>query len=357
MKLFEEMERRGHEELIFNYFKDVELQMIISLHDTTLGKTIGGLRMNQYASEMDAVIESLRLSQVMTYQSAAADVDSGGGNALLLGNPLTDKNEAYFRAVGRFVESLKGKLVIAPDLGTDIQDFKYIQRETDYSIFREDIKDNTKSSARITAHGLYWGIKACAKKIFGNSALTGRSFAIQGLGTVGKNIVDYLKNEDKPLRLYVSDLVYDNIKEVEDKYPDVEVLKPTEILYCESDFLVPCAVGSIIDENNIDKLKCKIIAGSAYNIFSREELIERVFQKGILYAPVFIIAAGELFLLDKNLKLAGSEITPEGTKIIYDVMHGLLQRAADRGVSPYQLAKELAIKRYKEIDRINNILC
>ncbi|MCU0287124.1 MAG: leucine dehydrogenase [Acidobacteria bacterium] len=356
MKLFEEMEKAGHEELIFNYFKDVDLQMIISIHDSTLGKTIGSLRMNnKYNSDMDAIIESLRLSELMTYQAATADVDSGGANALLLGNPKTDKNEAYFRAVGRFIESLKGKMIIAPDLGTDIQDFKYIQRETNHTIFESDVDQKSRPAAQITAHGLYWGIKACAKKVFGTSDLTGRRFAVQGLGDVGKNIVDYLKKEKTIL--YVSDLIYDNIKLVEDKYPDVEVLLPDDILTVETDFLVPCAVGSIIDENNIDNLKCKVIAGSAYNIFTDEDLLEKLFQNKILYAPAFIIAAGDLFLLDRNLKLKSMEICLEETKIIYNIMLDILYRAEDQGIIPDKLAREEAMKRYKEIDRINNILC
>ncbi len=356
MKLFEEMEKRGHEEVIFNYFKDVDLKMIVSLHDTTLGRTVGGLRMNnKYNSDMDAVIESLRLSQVMTYQGATAETDSGGANALLLGDPKTDKNEAYFRAVGRFVESLKGRLIIAPDLGTDAGDFRHIQRETDNTIFDEDIRDNTKPAARIAASGVYWGIKACAKTIFGTSELAGRSFVIQGLGTVGKNVVDYLKEENT--RVYISDLVYDNIKEVEDKYPDVEVLKPSEVLTRECDFLVPCAVGSIINNDNIEQLKCKVIAGSAYNIFSHEELIEVVFKKGILYAPVFLIAAGDLFLLDKNLKLGSVEKNRERTQIIYSMLLDILNRASEQDIAPYRLAKTDAMKRYSEIDRINNILC
>lgn len=356
MKLFEEMEKRGHEEVIFNYFKDVGLKMIVSLHDTTLGKAVGGLRMNdRYESDMDALIESLRLSQVMTFQSATADVDSGGANALLLGNPKKDKNEAYFRAVGRFVESLKGRLIIAPDLGTDAYDFKYIQRETDHTIFGEDIEDSSKPAARITANGVYWGIKACAKKIFGTSDLSGRSFAVQGLGTVGQSVVSYLKQENTVL--YVSDLVYDNIKEVEDKYPDVRVIKPSELLYQECDFLVPCAVGSIINNENIHKLKCKVIAGSAYNIFTNEELIEEIFRKGILYAPVILIAAGDLFLLDKNLKLGSVEKNLGRTQIIYNLLLEILYRAEERGISPYQLAKEDAVKRYSEIDCVNNILC
>ncbi|HLP59939.1 MAG TPA: Glu/Leu/Phe/Val dehydrogenase dimerization domain-containing protein [Candidatus Deferrimicrobium sp.] len=356
MKLFEEMEKRGHEELIFNYFKDVDLQMIISMHDSTLGRTIGSLRMNnRYHSDMEAIIESLRLSEVMTYQAATADVDSGGANTLLIGNPKKDKTEAYFRAVGRFVESLKGKMIIAPDLGTDAQDFKYIQRETNHTIFGSDVEDKTRPAAQITAHGLYWGIKACAKKVFGVSDLAGRSFAVQGLGDVGKNIVDYLKKEKTII--YVSDLIYDNIKLVEDKYPDIEVLLPDEILNVETDFLVPCAVGSIIDENNVDKLKCKVIAGSAYNIFTNDDLLDTVSQKGILYAPAFIIAAGDLFLLDRNLKLRSMEKCLEETKIIYNILSDILTRADDLGIIPDKLAREEAMKRYKEIDRINNILC
>lgn len=354
MKIFEEMEKRGHEELIFNYFKDVDLQMIISLHDTTLGKCIGGLRMSKYDSDMDAVIESLRLSQTMTYQGATAETDCGGGSAILLGDPKTDKNEAYFRAVGRFIESLKGKLITAPDLGTEAQDFKHIQRETGSTIFGEEIKDNSRPTAQITAYGVYWGIKACAKQVFGTADLSGRTLAVQGLGNVGKFIVNYLKQENTTL--YVSDLVYDNIKEVEDKFHDLTIVKPSEILCADVDIAVPCAVGSVIDESNIDHLKCKVIAGSALNIFAHEELAEKVYEKGILYAPA-LIAAGDLFLLDRKMKLGKVEEKLEGTKIIYNVLLDILQRAQDQGISPRQLAIRDAMERYRKIDNINNILC
>jgi leucine dehydrogenase len=355
MNLFEEMEKRDHEELIFNYFKDVDLKMIVSLHDTTIGKTVAGLRMSQYNSDAEAVIESLRLSQTMTVQGATAEIDSGGGNAILVGNPKTDKNEAYLRAVGRFVESLKGRLIVSPDLGTDAQDFKHIQRETQYTIFREQIKDNTKPTAQITAYGVYWGIKACAKKVFGTSDLSGRSFAVQGVGNVGRYIVDYLKQENT--KIYVSDLVYDNIKEVEDRHPDVEVIKPGAILFMDTDFVVPCAVGSIFDKENIDLLRCKVIAGSALNTFTDEALIEDVYKKGIVHAPSFLIAAGDLFLLDKNLKLGKVEEKLEGTKIIYNLMLDALQEASERGVSPHQVVKEGAMERYRQINCINHILC
>jgi len=357
MKIFDEMEKRGHEELIFNYFGDVDLKLIISLHDTTLGRAIGGLRMNQYDSEMDAIIESLRLSQGMTYQCVTADTDGGGGNALLYGNPKTDKNEAYFRALGRFIESLKRKLNIYPDLGTDVLDFKYIQRETGNTIFDKEIDDSSKSTARITAYGVYWGIKACAKEVFTRDNLSGLSFAVQGLGNVGKILVDLLLKEKATL--YISDLVYDNIKVIEDRHPDadVHVVKPDELLYQETDFIVPCAVGSIIDAANVDRLNCKVIAGAAYNIFADESLIEKAHENNILYAPAFVISAGDLFLLNKNLKLGDVESSQDRTKIIYDILLDILRRARSRSISPYQVAKEDAIERYKKIDQIKNILC
>jgi len=355
MKIFEEMEKRDHEELIFNYFKDVDLKMIISLHDSTLGKTIGGLRMSEYTSDMEAIIDSLRLSQIMTYQGATAETDSGGGSAIILGNPKTNKTEPYLRAVGRFVESLKGRLILSPDLGTEALDFKHIQKETDNTIFSEEIGENTKPTAKITACGVYWGIKACAKHTFGTSELDGRTFAIQGVGNVGKYVVEYLKQENT--KIYISDLVYDNIKEVEDKYTDIEVLKPSSLLFMESDFLVPCAVGSIINQDNYTLLRSKIIAGSALNIFSSDDLIEKIYQLGILYAPSFLIAAGDLFLMDRNLKLGDIEKKLDRTQIIYNRLLDILQRSADQGISPHRLAKEDAMERSRKIDSIKNILC
>jgi len=358
MKIFEEMEKRGHEELIFSYSEGMDLKVIMTIHDSTLGKTIGGLRMANYSSDMEAVEESLKLSQSMTYQSATADKDCGGCNVMLLGNPQYDKSEAFFRALGRFVQGLKGRITIYPDLGTEIKDFEYIQRETDYTIFKnlEDYeKSQEKPSAKITASGVYWGIKACAKTVFGTSSLSGLTFSIQGLGNVGKEVVHYLKKEDTTL--YVSDLIYDNIKEMEDEYTDIRIVKPDEILYKEVDFLVPCAAGSIITKDNIDEIHCKVIAGAAYNIFAEERLIEIIHNKGILYAPDFVISSGDLFLLDQKLKLSEITKAEEETKIIYTTLLALLNRAKMNNISPYQLAVEEAVRRYREIDHIKNILC
>jgi len=355
MKIFEEMEKRGHEQLIFNYFEEVDLKLIISLHDTTLGRVIGGLRLSEYASDMDAIIESLKLSQLMTLQSATAEVDSGGGNVILLGDPRKVKNEPYFRALGRYIESLRGRIYIQPDLGTDSQDFKYIQRETDYTIFEKDRKNEAKPSSEVTASGVYWGVKACAKRAFGTSDLAGRTFAVQGIGDVGKNVVHALKQEDT--KLYISDLVYDNMKEMEDRYPDIEIVRPEDILFLDVDFLVPCATAGIITPENVGQLRCQVIAGSAQHIFTDESLIQDFHQQGILYAPDFVISGGDLFLLDNHLKMVSPEEAHEGTKIIYNLLLDILQRAHIKGVPPYEIAQADAMARYQKIDLIKNILC
>ncbi len=355
MKIFEEMEKRGHEELIFSYNESTNLKAIIALHDTTLGKSVGGIRMSCYENDDAAVAEALRLSQIMTYQSATADVDCGGGAIVLQGNPITEKSEAFFRALGRFLESLKGRLVIFPDLGTDASDFRYIQRESIHTIFSKTIADRSKPSAQITAYGVYWGIKACAKMIYGSPSLNGLTFAVQGLGNVGKFLVQYLKQEDT--HLVISDLIYDNIKEIEDKYPDTTIVRPNEILNQEVDFFVPCAKGNLIDADILKKMHCRVIAGAAYSVFKTDNLIEQAHEHGILYAPDFVISAGDLFHLNDDLKLTEIEQALEGAQIIYDVMLQILKRAQELKVSPYSIALEQAHERYQKIDRIKDILC
>jgi leucine dehydrogenase len=355
MKIFEEMEARGHEELIFNYFEDVDLKLIVGLHDTTPGRTLGGLRMTLHANESEGIKELLQLSQIMTHQCAIADIDSGGGSALLVGNPQFDKNEAYFRAAGRFIEGLKGRISIFPDMGTDIADFRHLQRETDRTIFGGELDDNTKPSADFTAMGVYWGLKACAKIAFGSTELSGKVFAVQGLGKVGKSLAGYLIEDGA--ELIVSDFIYDNIKEIEDTHRGITVVRPEKLLDCNFDFFVPCAAGSIIDDKILSSLTCRVIAGSAYNIFTEERLIEEAFRKNILYAPDFVISAGDLFLLDSNLKLGSIENAKDATRKIFDILLDILIRAEERNVPPFTIAIEDSRQRYKKIDQIKNILC
>ncbi len=354
MGIFELMEKHGHEEVLFCYNKPTQLKAIIAIHNSTLGNAVGGCRLWRYESEEEALVDALTLSRIMTYQSAVADSDTGGGKAVLCKDLEGDTDEAYFRALGRFVEGLKGRFITYPDLGTDTQDMKYIKRETSYVLPYESPTGIKAESADLTAHGVYWGMKACVKEIYGISSLDGLTIAIQGVGSVGKRLVDCLKNEK--VKLLVTDLNYDSIKDVQDKYPDTQVLRPDEILSSECDILSPCALGPVITQKNISQLKCKIIAGAAYDIVEDVKLCNQLFEMGILYAPDFVINAGELFLTEDALKVLSKQEALDSVKKIYNIMAKVIAISKKDNISPYEAACKMAEERIKRVGAVKSIL-
>jgi len=364
MGIFELMEKHGHEELLFCYNKPTKLKAIIAIHNTTLGNAIGGCRLWKYKSEEEALLDALKLSEIMTYQSAVADSDTGGGKAVLWKDFEEETDEAYFRAFGRFVKGLKGRFITYPDLGTDTQDMKYIRRETPYVLLYGSPTGMSEGSAQtggkaesaeITAHGVYWGMKACVKELYGVSSLDGLAVAIQGVGSVGRKLADCLKQEE--VRLIVTDLNYDSIKDVQDKYPDTDVVQPEEILGVDCDILSPCALGPVVTKETISKLRCKIIAGAAYNIVEDPKLCVKLWRMGILYAPDFVINAGELFLTEDALKILSKEEALASVKKIYDIMAKVIAISKREDISPYQAAYRMAKERIKRVGAVKSILC
>lgn len=355
MGLFEKMEEHGHEQLIFCYNQPTHLKAIIAIHDTTLGQAVGGCRLWKYTSEEEAIQDALILSEIMTYQSAISDSDTGGGKIVLWHDFEEETDEAYYRALGRFVEGLKGRIVTYPDLGTDTQEMKYVRRETEHVLFYETSSGLRAESSELTAYGVYWGMKACVKELYGVSSLDGLTVAIQGVGSVGQILAAYLKQEK--VKLVVTDLNYDSIKKVQDKYPDSIITRPEEILTYKCDILSPCALGPVFTKKNIDLLNCRIIAGGAYNVLENSSLAEELFKKGILYAPDFVINSGELFLTADALKILSREEALASAKKIYDIMAKVLAISKREKVSPYQAAYKLAKERIKKVGDIKNILC
>jgi leucine dehydrogenase len=354
MGIFELMEKHGHEEVLFCYNKPTKLKAIIAIHNTTLGNAVGGCRLWKYDSEEDALVDALKLSRIMTYQSSVADSDTGGGKAVLWKDFEEETDEAYFRAFGRFVEGLKGRFITYPDLGTDTQEMKYIKRETSYVLPYESPTGIKAESADLTAHSVYWGMKACVKEIYGVSSLDGLTIAIQGVGSVGKRLVDCLKQEK--VSLVITDLNYDSIKDVQDKHPDTQVVKPDEILSVACDILSPCALGPVITQKNISQLKCKIIAGAAYNIVEDVRLCRQLFEKGILYAPDFIVNSGELFLTEDQLKVLSKGEALDSVKKIYSIMAKVIAVSKRENISPYEAACKMAEERIRRVGAVKSIL-
>jgi len=354
LSVFELMEKHGHEELVFCNDQATGLRAIIAIHDTTLGPALGGTRMWSYAEEIDAIKDALRLSRSMTYQTAVADCDTGGGKAVLWGDPSRDKSEAYFRAFGRFIEGLNGRFVTYADLGTDERDLRYIKRETSQVAPFVSERAGGSDGAKVTAQGVFWGMRACCKMVFGVSSVKDRRVVIQGVGEVGTHLARLLADEGA--KLIISDIVYDAMKRVQDEIHDAEIVKPDCIFDCDCDVFSPCALGGVINQETFKKLRCRIIAGGAYDVLESDHIGDLLFKKGILYAPDFVISAGELFRNADGLAAGTQEASLERAEEIYDVMVRVLERAGRENIPPYRAARKIATERIENVGRVRTIL-
>jgi leucine dehydrogenase len=352
--IFDHMDEHGHEELIFCYDKTTDLKAVIAMHDTTLGPAMGGTRMWDYETEGDAVKDALRLSRSMTYQAAVSDCDTGGGKAVLWGNPMQDKSEAYFRAFGRFVEGLTGRFVTYGDLGTDEKDLTYMQRETTHLAPFVARRSGEADGARVTSYGVFWGMKACCKMVYGVASVKGRRVVIQGTGAVGTHLARYLHAEGA--QLVISDIVYDAMKRVQDEIPGAEIVHPDKVFGCDCDIFSPCALGGVINYKTVGRLRCKIVAGGAYNVLESDSLGDILHKKGILFAPDFVLSAGELFQSADRMQPVSQEESLRRAEGIYEMLVKVFDRAMRENIPPYRAARKIAVERMEKVGRVRTIL-
>ncbi len=315
---FELLEKHGeHEEVIFCRDKDSGLKAIVAIHNTSLGPALGGCRMWPYATEEEALIDVLRLSKGMTYKAAVAGLNLGGGKAVIIGNPKKDKSEALFRAFGTYVNSLQGKYITAEDVGTSVKDMEYIFMETPYVTGIPKAFGGSGDPSPYTAHGVLMGIKATAKEKLGADSLAGLRITVQGLGQVGSYLVDYLIKEK--VEVTVADIDADKVKRTQAKH-SVKVSDPEGIITEEADIFAPCALGAVINDKTIQKLKCKAICGGANNQLAEAHHGQALKELGILYAPDFVANAGGLMNVFVELEGYSEERAHQKTTMVYDSM-------------------------------------
>jgi leucine dehydrogenase len=291
MELFEILAEMGHERVLLCSNPAVGLRAIIAVHSSVLGPALGGVRMWPFASYDEALRDVLRLSRGMTYKAAAAGLNLGGGKAVILGDPKHDKSEALFRSFGRYVDSLGGLYITAEDVGTDMEDMELIQTETRWVTGVSPASGGSGDPSPVTAYGVLQGMKAVAKWKFGQPEIAGRSVAIQGLGSVGFHLARYLREEGAKV------CGCDLDAEATDRASQlgVEIVAPERILETECDFLAPCALGAVLNPETIPKLRCQVVAGAANNQLDRPSRDgQALHERGILYAPDFVINAGGL---------------------------------------------------------------
>lgn len=350
--LLTRMEEFGHEQVVFFQNKDVGLKAIVAIHDTTLGPALGGTRMWNYKSEEDALRDVLRLSRGMTYKAAAAGLNLGGGKAVIIGDPKKDKSQTLFKIYGRFLNTLGGRYITAEDVNTDVHDMEYVYSETDYVVGIEKSHGGSGDPSPFTALGTYQGILACLKKVFGSEELKGRKIAIQGVGAVGSKLIRYLADEGA--ELYASDIDQDKLNQIKDEFK-IETVSPEEIVAMKCDVFSPCALGAVINDDTVEKLKCKIVAGAANNQLDRAEHGDILKKKNILYAPDYVINAGGLINVSLELEGYSVERAERKTRGIYYNLNKIFRISDEQGISTAAAADYMVERMLERIGRANSM--
>ncbi|MBO8157024.1 MAG: Glu/Leu/Phe/Val dehydrogenase [Bacillaceae bacterium] len=329
-----------HEQVVFCNDDKTGLKAIIAIHDTTLGPALGGCRMQPYKSWEDALEDVLRLSKGMTYKCAAADVDFGGGKAVIVGDPATDKSPELFRAFGQFVESLNGRFYTGTDMGTTTEDFVHSLKETNCIVGVEEEYGGHGDSSVPTALGVMYGIQATSQMIWGTEDLSGRNFSIQGLGKVGEKIA--LRLIEEGANLYVTDInpqaVDAFLSRAKSMGAAVKAVEEHEIYSADADVFVPCALGGIINDDTIPQLKVKAVAGSANNQLLDIRHGRMLMERDILYAPDYIINAGGLIQVADELYEPNKDRVLRKTRAIYNSLLKVYQQSREEGITTVEAA-------------------
>jgi leucine dehydrogenase len=352
MQPFEEMTALGHEQVILCRNESVGLRAIIAIHDTTLGPALGGCRLYDYASEADALRDVLRLSRGMTYKAAVAGLDLGGGKAVIIGDPSI-KSEALFRAFGRHIESLGGRYITAEDMNTNVEDMNFIRRETRWATGAGTHVGGSGDPSPVTAWGVFHGIRACLEVVYGSSDLSGRRVAIQGLGNVGHNLARYL--HEAGAQLLYSDINHRNIQQMLDAYGG-EVVEGDDFYRADCDVLAPCAIGGIINSRTIEMVRAPIIAGGANNILEDEDAdSERLGEKGITYAPDYVINAGGLLSVYAELRSWPHAKAMSDAENVFNTVKRILHKAQAESISTILASNRLAEERIEAVAAIKRL--
>ena len=347
--VFKDMERGGHEEVVFCQDADSGLRAIIAVHSTLLGPALGGVRMWPYASTDEALQDVLRLAEAMTYKGAAAGLPLGGGKAVIIGDPRRAKTESLLRAFGRAVESLGGRYLTAEDVGMTVADMEIVRKETMHVTGTSEKSGGSGDPSCLTAKGIFYAIETCMKELYGDPSVRNRTVAIQGVGKVGYQLAELLATADA--RLIIADTDSQRAMLARREFEAWRV-EPDEILQVECDVLAPCALGGVFNRKTIPRLRCRAIAGAANNQLDTPADAERLTERRILYAPDYVISAGGIINI-----LVGLQGGRKGydrakaerlAKRIPLTLLEVFRKARAQGITTAQAADELAQARLDE---------
>jgi len=335
-----------HEQIVFCNDKDTGLKAIIGIHNSVMGPALGGTRMFNYSNEWEALNDVLRLSRGMTFKSAITGLNIGGGKAVIIGDAKTQKTPELMRKFGEFVHSLSGRYITAEDVGMETADMDIVRDVTPYVTGISEERGGAGNPSPVTAFGVYMGMKAAAKQQFGSDVLTGKKVLVQGIGHVGEALVEYLTKEGALVT--ISDINEERLYEVGQKY-NATVFAGTDVYAEEVDIYAPCAMGATINDATIHKIKAKVIAGAANNQLANEVVHGAILQeRGILYAPDFLINAGGIINVYAELAHYGKAEIMTKTENIYNTTLEIFDFAIANKMTTHQAALTIAQQRIAE---------
>ena len=353
MNILTELEKYDHEQVVFCSDRHAQLKAIIAIHNTTLGPALGGTRMWVYPTDREAITDALRLSRGMTYKAAVAGLNLGGGKAVIIGDPNKDKSEALFRTYGRFVEGLGGRYITAEDVGTSVQDMEWVRIETGFVTGLDRALGGGGDPSPVTAFGVYHGMKACLKEKTGSDSVKGRTIAVQGAGHVASHLCEHLARESA--KLFITDIYPDKAKALAAKTKGKYVV-PDKIYDCDADVFCPCALGAVLNDTTIPRLRAKIVAGGANNQLAEEEKHGRMLiKRDILYAPDYAINAGGLISVANELGHYPHERALKQAEGIYDTILRIIATAKKEKIPTHEASNRLAEQRIASVRHIKNL--
>jgi leucine dehydrogenase len=340
--VFGQLSFDNHEQVVFCNDKDTGLKAIIGIHNTVLGPALGGTRMWNYNNEWDALNDALRLSRGMTFKSAITGLNLGGGKAVIIGDAKTQKTPELMRKFGEFVHSLSGKYITAEDMGMDTEDMDTVREVTPFVTGISESKGGAGNPSPITAYGVFMGMKAAAKHKFGSDDLDGKKVLVQGIGHVGEALVEHLTNEGAIV--FISDINPAKLEEVSARY-GVTIYRE-DPYDADVDIYAPCALGATINNETIHRIKAKVIAGAANNQLQDENTHGLLLQeRGIVYAPDFLINAGGIINVYAELEGYGKKEIIRKTENIYNTTLEILKTAQAQSITSHHAALKIAQQR------------
>jgi valine dehydrogenase (NAD+) len=339
-----------HEQVVFCNDPATGLRAIVAIHSTALGPALGGTRFYPYASTADAVRDVLNLSRGMSYKAALAGLDLGGGKAVIIGDPVRDKNEALLRSYGRFVQSLNGRYFTACDVGTFSPDMDVVARECSFVTGRTVAHGGAGDSSVLTAYGVFQGMRASAEAVWGTSSLSGRSVGVAGVGKVGRHLVKHLVEDGASV--VVTDVNPAAVDAVVREYGTSAVADADALVRAEIDVYAPCAMGGALTDEVVDVLTAKIVCGAANNQLSHPGIEKALADRGILYAPDYCVNSGGLIQVADELEGFSFDRAQQRATQIYDTTKAVFELARAESVTPADAADRLAERRMRDVGRL-----